>query len=322
MHIVKDVKIKDNNKNRTDILISYKKIEFINQEAVMEYANETMKLLYERGSCRTFLDKKIDDKIIDDIIGAGIHSATGGNLQAYSIIKIHSPEQKKYLVEKCDMQPLVERAPLNLLFCMDWRRTGRWAEAQNAPYVALKSAKHFWIGFQDVIIAAQSICTAADSYGIGNVYIGTVESCFEEITQLCKLPEGVMPIVLISFGYPDREITPAKKIMHNAVVHDGVYKDMEINELCRAYDEKYKGKSYPASDKNINTFREVTAKVYGEEKAEQMIKGIEEKGSINMAQMYFGLHYRADWSCAANSEMIEALKSQGYTWTDGEDFPK
>ncbi len=290
----------------------------------MHYANDTMKVLYERGSCRTFEDRPIDPRIINDILGAGLHAATGGNLQPYSIIKIQSNKQKAALVNECHMQSLVNEAPLNLLFCLDWRRNALWAESENAPFVALDSAKHFWIGFQDVIIAAQSVSTAADSYGIGNVYIGTVESCFDQLKTLCELPEGVLPVVLVSFGYPkdkDPAEEPTPKLMQEAMVHDGVYKDLPLKRLTVLQEEKYGKREYPLSEKNLATYKEVLQDVYPPDKSKEMLASVMDQGYINMAQRNFGLHYRANWSCSENSNLIEALKSAGYTWTDGIDFP-
>jgi len=60
-----------------------------------EYSNQTMKLLIERASCRSFSDKKIAPDVLQLILEAGIHAPTGGNLQPYSIIKIEAEEPKQ-----------------------------------------------------------------------------------------------------------------------------------------------------------------------------------------------------------------------------------
>lgn len=63
-----------------------------------EYPNQTMKLLIERASCRSFYDKKIASDVLQLIHEAGIHVPIGGNLQPYSIIKIETEEPKQKLV--------------------------------------------------------------------------------------------------------------------------------------------------------------------------------------------------------------------------------
>ena len=60
-----------------------------------DYPNQTLQLLYERASCRSFTEEKIPPDILQQLLEAGIHSATGGNLQPYSIIKIEEQDLEK-----------------------------------------------------------------------------------------------------------------------------------------------------------------------------------------------------------------------------------
>ncbi len=59
-----------------------------------KYPNQTLKLLTERASCRSFSNKKISQDVLQLILAAGVHAPTGGNLQPYSIIKIEKDETK------------------------------------------------------------------------------------------------------------------------------------------------------------------------------------------------------------------------------------
>lgn len=286
------------------------------------YANETMQLLYERASCRSFEEKDIPDEVLNDILGAGLHGATGGNLQPYSVIKVKDLHMKNRLVKECGMQSIVEKAPVNLLFCIDWRRLGLWSEASNAPFTALKSYKHFWIAFQDTIICAQNMTTAADALGLGSVYIGTVESCFMELKSMFDLPEGVFPVVLLSLGYPTKYPDPAPKLGIDALVHDEKYEDLSTDELLLVHDKKYNSTKYPITPSKLQQIREVAQDVGGEQYANDMVDKINAAGSINMAQRYFGLHYQANLTCLGNEKFIDTLKAYGFTWIEGRDFPE
>ena len=148
-----------------------------------KFANTTLELLSERASCRAFSSKKISNKVMDDILLAGTKAPTGGNLQPYSIIRIRDAETKKNLAGLCG-QSFIAEAPVNLLFCIDWRRLERWASLEKAPFSAHRSFRHFWISFQDTIISAQNICTAIDSMGLGSVYIGTILDYFLKLKKL------------------------------------------------------------------------------------------------------------------------------------------
>lgn len=166
-----------------------------------KYPNQTLKLLVERASCRSFSDKKVSPDVLQLIFAAGVHAPTGGNLQPYSIIKIENDETKQKLAEMGE-QGIIGKAPVLLLFCIDWRRIERWAKLEVAPFTATSSFRHFWISFQDTIICAQNICTAADSLGLGSVYIGTILEFFTDIRDMFQLPKGIFPVVLLCLGYP------------------------------------------------------------------------------------------------------------------------
>lgn len=280
-------------------------------------SNKTIDLLYQRASCRSFLDKEIEPHILDQIIGAGLHSPTGGNLQPYCIIKITSEEKKKRLVDDCEMQHLVYNAPVDLLFCIDWRRIGRWAEASNAPFTATNSYHHFWIAFQDTVICAQNICTAADALGLGSVYIGSVEDCFMKIKSIFNIPKGVFPVVLLSLGYPAKHNSPSNKLDINAIVHDEEYNDLPIEDIIKYNDEKYNHKTLSVTEERLSTIYNVVSDVYDESRANEIVDKIKEQGYINTAQRYFGLHYRANWACSGNQEFIDTLVEHGFDWIKG-----
>ncbi len=190
--------------------------------------NETIKLLHQRRSIRSFLDKPVEPDVLENILKAGIKAPSGGNLQPYSIIKVENKETNKKLAEMC-WQDFIGKTPVNLIFCLDFRRNKQLADYFVAPYTANHSFRHFWIAFQDTIIAAQNISTAADASGLGSCYIGTLLEHFEKIIEMFKLPEGVFPVVMLCLGYPKTEPKITKKFEIDIMVHDEVYNDIPMN---------------------------------------------------------------------------------------------
>ena len=272
-----------------------------------EYPNLTMKLLLERASCRNFSERTIEKDVVDLMLEAGSHAPSGGNLQPYSIIKIENKETAIRLAELCGGQDFIADAPLNLLFCIDWHRLQRWADIECAPFTANSSFRHFWISFQDTVIAAQNICTAADAMGLGSVYIGTVMECFRELRRIFKLPRGVFPIVLLSIGYPKSRISVRKKLAPGILVHDD-------GKLTAAFNEKYQNIRIEISDNRLEQIQSVCTKVHGKEFADRCLKKIKQQGYINAVQRYFGLHYIADLMPEGNDEFLEIMKESGFDW--------
>jgi len=277
------------------------------------YANEAMKLLFERSSCRSFLDKTIPQEVLNAVLEAGTHSATAGNLQPYSIIKIENLENRLKLAKMCG-QSFIVKAPVILLFCLDLHRNERWAKLEVAPFTATSSFRHFWVSFQDTIICAQSICTAADSMGLGSVYIGTVIDNPVDIERLFKLPKGVFPVVLVCLGYPKVRPKPANKLGPDVVVHSEHYSQMKDRQLLSAYAKKYKDMKLPLTDKRLEKILKVCRIVHGREFEEKCAERIKTDGFVNRAQYYFGLHYRADLMPKANDQYLKIMEESGFNW--------
>lgn len=278
------------------------------------YANETIRLLVDRSSCRSFEDRKIPGEVLSQILDAGLHAASGGNLQPFSIIKITEEEAKTRLAVLNEDQMFIKTAPVNLVFCIDWRRIQRWAQLEQAPFSAHRAFRHFWISFQDTIIAAQNICTAADALGLGSVYVGTVLECFRETRDLLKLPKGVFPVVLLSLGYPKFRPAPKKKLSTKAVVHDEVYRDLPDEDLHSVFEQKYPGWKMEITEARLQRIAEVCRRVHGQVFADQCLEAIRRQGYINAAQNYFGLHYQADIMPGRNEEFLQIVKEFGFAW--------
>lgn len=278
-----------------------------------KYPNQTLKLLIERASCRSFSDKKISPDVLQLILMAGIHAPTGGNLQPYSIIKIEKDKTKQKLAELCG-QNFMSKAPIHLLFCIDLHRIERWAKLEIAPFTATSSFPHFWISFIDTIICAQNICTAADSLGLGSVYIGTIMEFFSDIRDMFQLPKGVFPVVLLCLGYPKAKPQPRKKLDIQIIVHTERYHEIEDQELIDAFNEKYPGLKVEITEERLQTISEVCREVHGEEFAKRCVDRIKENGYINPVQRYFGLHYRADLMPRDNDTYLELMEEFGFNW--------
>lgn len=277
------------------------------------YPNETLRLLHERGSVRSFENRPIAEDVLQLILEAGTHAPTGGNLQPYSIVRIEDPDTRRKLAEMC-WQTFVGQAPVSLLFCIDWHRLQRWAELEIAPFTATQSFRHFWISLQDTTICAQNICTAADAMGLGSVYIGTVLEHFAALQEMFALPKGVMPVVLLCLGYPKSRPTVRKKLGNEHVVHRERYRELPDEVLLEGFEQKYAGQKVPATTDHLATLRGVCERVHGEAFARACEARVRENGHIRPVQRYFGLHYRADDMAAGNEAFVNLTEAFGFRW--------
>lgn len=275
--------------------------------------NETMRLLCERGSCRNFTSQPLTEDALEALLTAGVHAATGGNLQPYSIIVIKDKERREKLAEMC-FQSYMATAPIHLLFCIDFHRLERWARLKLAPFAANHAFRHFWISFQDTIITAQSICTAADSLGMGSVYIGTIMEYITECREMFKLPQGVLPVVLLCVGYPASHPAPRRKLSPDVVTHREEYRELSDESLIEAFDAKYEGLKVEITEERKEALFEECRVLNGEEYAKKALEEVNRVGYINPVQRYFGLHYAATGMFDGNDLFIKAIRECGFDW--------
>lgn len=279
----------------------------------IKYPNQTVKLLLERASCRSFQNKKIPADVMSYILNAGIHAATGGNLQPYSIIKIEKLVTKKKLARLAGQQFIAD-APVNLIFCIDWHRLKRWAKLETAPFTATSAFRHFWISFQDTMIAAQSLCTAADAMGLGSVYIGTVMEFFPTLRRMLKLPKSVMPVVLLCLGYPKSKLVSRNKLGIDTVVHNEKYTELSDKKLLDAFNQKYPGMKIEITRERLKMIEKVCKDISGDKFAQKCLARIKKQGYISWSQRYFGLHYVANEMPKQNDRFLKTFERFGFAW--------
>jgi len=284
----------------------------VSNDTDSEFPNETMRLLLKRSSCRSFEDREISDDVLNLVFEAGTHAPTGGNLQPFSIIKITDPATRNRLCSLCENQQFIATAPVDLLFCLDWRRLSRWAALEKAPFAATHSFRHFWISFQDTIIAAQNMCTAADALGLGSVYVGTATECIRELREMFKLPAGVFPVVLLSMGYPKERPKPRRKLDIGVIVHDGAYRELSDDDLLKTYADKYPYPGVEATEERRTELERVCRTVHGDEFAREALDLVDERSVVNVVQRYFGLHYTADLVAERNEDFLEMMRESGF----------
>ncbi|MBO6046832.1 MAG: nitroreductase family protein [Erysipelotrichaceae bacterium] len=208
--------------------------------------NEVIKQLIDRKSVRSFTDQVIDEAIVEDILMAAIHAPTAGNQQLYSIIRIKDQAIKEALVETCDHQPFIAKAPLVLLFCADCLKWYRAYEAEGCK-PRRPGVGDLMIAVDDALIAAQNAVTAAWSYGIGSCYIGDIMENAERQKEILKLPEYVFPAALVVFGYPtlhqQKRIKPARSPIET-IVFDNYYPDLSDEDIKNTLSCKTNGQDY------------------------------------------------------------------------------
>ncbi len=193
--------------------------------------------LLNHRSVRKYADKKISDELLAEILEAGIRASNTGNMQLYSIVCTRSAEVKKRLSPAHFGQPMIENADVVLTFCADVNRFEKWCAARNAD-AGFRNFESFITATIDATIAAQNVCAAAETKGLGICYLGTTTYNSDVIIDLLTLPAGVVPVTTVTLCFPAEEGVLSERLPLEAVVHSDTYKDYTPEDIDRFYAAK------------------------------------------------------------------------------------
>jgi len=95
---------------------------------------------------------------------------------------------------------------------------------------------NLFIAYWDAVIALQNIVIAAESLGLGTVYVGLVLS--RNVQEWLGAPEYVFPAGLVFIGYPDESPELRPRLPLEAVVHRNSCHVPSDEEICAHFRDK------------------------------------------------------------------------------------
>lgn len=198
--------------------------------------NNTIDLIKSHKSIRKFQNKPIEDEKINEILASAQCASTSSFMQAYTIIKVYDSEKRKKISILSGNQSYIEECPLFLVFCADLHKF-EIACNLNSTEMASGYTEAFIIATVDASLAAQNALLAAESLGLGGVYIGGMRNNPEEISKLLELPDNVYAVFGMCLGYPDETPDIKPRLPLEAVYCTDKYDVDSKIELIKNYDE-------------------------------------------------------------------------------------
>jgi FMN reductase (NADPH) len=197
--------------------------------------NETIELLQRHQSIRKFKQIPITPEQIEAIIRSAQMASTSSSVQAYSVIGVDDPSLKKELAVLTGNQVYVEKCPLFLVWCADMYRLREACALQKSEMVH-ETAENFIVATVDCALAAQNAAIAAESMGLGIVYIGGIRNKPDEVTKLLHIPELVYPVFGMCIGVPDQRPGIRPRLGSQAIYHMNRYDKEKMREEIEKYD--------------------------------------------------------------------------------------
>jgi nitroreductase len=168
--------------------------------------NQVLRSLLAHRSVRAYLPDALPASTLEALVAAAQSASSSSNLQTWSVIAVEDPGRKARLAQVAGGQAHIEQAPLFLVWLADLSRLERVAVAKGRELEARDYLETFIVAAVDAALAAQNAAVAAESMGLGTVYIGALRNDPERVAAELGLPPHVMAVFGLCVGYAD----PAK----------------------------------------------------------------------------------------------------------------
>lgn len=168
----------------------------------------SLDLLFTRRSIRKYTDQTVSEDLIKLILSAGMAAPSAGNQQPWEFIVVDDRDKMISITGVHPHAAMLKTASHAIIVC--------------ANPAKFKYPEEYWI--QDCSAATQNILLAAAGMGLGAVWLGTFPFMdrIEGLRKILGIPPEIIPVSMISIGYPAEE-RPPKEGCNEDIVHWNKY---------------------------------------------------------------------------------------------------
>jgi nitroreductase len=162
----------------------------------------TLKAILSRRSIRQYKKKKVSKQKINEILKAAMYAPSAMNYQPWHFLVVDKREDINHLYKINPHAEMLLKAPLAIIVCGDLK-----AEV-NIDYLV-----------QDCSAATQNALLAIHNLGLGGVWISAYpnKDAVEQIKKYYEIPENIVPVSIISLGYPAEEIKTEDRFIKSRI---------------------------------------------------------------------------------------------------------
>lgn len=200
--------------------------------------NPVVTSLLHHRSVRAYLSEPLPDGTIETLVAAAQSAASSSNLHLWSVIAVTEAATRAALAKLAGNQRHIEEAPLILLWVADLARNRAVGVREGASTEAIDYLDSLVTATVDTALAAQNATVAAESLGLGTVYIGALRNRPEEVAALVGLPPHAVVLFGLVVGQPDpaRPASIKPRLAQTAVLSRERYRADPQAEAVEVYD--------------------------------------------------------------------------------------
>lgn len=162
--------------------------------------NEVLRAIKNRRSVRRYAPEQLKKEHLEAILEAGIYAPSAHNEQPWHFTVIQNPELIALINQK-SKQSMAKAADG---WVRDRGRDPGFMLTYHAPTLIIVSGRKDGIAWEtDCAAAIENMLIAAESLGVGSVWLGLVRFFFRHPQEVARLniPEGYEPFYGVALGY-------------------------------------------------------------------------------------------------------------------------
>lgn len=200
--------------------------------------NDTLRTLLGHRSVRAFRPDPLPAGTLETLVAAAQSAATSSNLQAWSVVAVEDQGRRARLADLAAQQGFIRQAPLFMAWLADLSRLGRVGGARGEALEGTRYLEAFMVALVDAALAAQNAVVAAESLGLGCVYVGALRNHPEEVAAELGLPPDCMAVFGLSVGVADdaRPAAVKPRLPQSVVLHRERYATASEAREIERYD--------------------------------------------------------------------------------------
>ncbi len=161
-----------------------------------QYVPDALTVIHNRKSVRKYLDKPVSRDQLETLLRAGMAAPTAADKRPWAFVAVTDRAVLDTLYHASPWSKMLRQAQAAIVVCGD-KRKGLPSDV--------------WV--QDCSAASENILLAAEAIGLGAVWCGIYlnPEPTAYVQKVLGLPEEVIPLNIISIGYPTGEEPPKDK---------------------------------------------------------------------------------------------------------------
>ena len=200
--------------------------------------SDVVAAMLRHRSVRTYRPDPLPAGTLETLVAAASSAPTSSNMQTWSVVAVEDAGRRERLSVLAGNQGFIRQAPLFLVWIADLSRLDRLGAANGQALGGLHFLETFMVALIDAALAAQNALVAAESLGLGTVYVGAIRNRPEGVAAELALPPNAFAAFGMAVGHPDPAVATAIKprLPQSLVLHREQYRAGDESEAVAGYE--------------------------------------------------------------------------------------